>query len=160
MSEISIRSAAAGDEDVIVTLLRELAEFERLEHRFRLTREIVTRDLLCANPGLCCDLAFFEGQPAGVMTWYRTYSSFSASRGIYLEDFYVREALRKRGIGRGLLARLAKRALAEGALRIEWAVLTWNRPSIEFYENLRAERVDEWHIYRLMGDALEHLATS
>jgi GNAT superfamily N-acetyltransferase len=92
------------------------------------------------------------------MTWYPTYSSFAAARGISLEDFYVRPQLRGRGIGRSLVAGLAKRALALGAVKMEWAVLTWNKPSIAFYENLRAERVDDWHVYRLTGAALAELA--
>jgi len=160
MNEPAIRAARAGDEDVILTLLRELAGYERLEHRFRLTREIIARDFLCASPGLCCDLAFVEEEAAGIMTWYPTYSSFAAARGIHLEDFYVRDKLRRRGIGRKLLAHLAKRARDDGAARIEWAVLAWNEPSIRFYESLRAERVDEWHVYRLVGGALHDLASS
>lgn len=160
MSGLMIRDARAGDEDVIHDLLRELAEYERLESRFRLTPEIIAREFLCASPCLLCAIAFLDDAPAGLMTWYPTYSSFAAARGVYLEDFFVRPALRRRGIGRSLLAHLAKRALDQGAARIEWAVLTWNRPSIEFYESLSAERVDDWHIYRLVGTALTDLAKS
>ena len=160
MSEVPIRAARHGDEDAILALLRELAEYERLDHRFRLTREIVARDFLCESPRLCCELAFVEDAPAGLATWFWTYSSFAAARGLYLEDFYVRPDRRRRGIGRKLLARLARRALDEGAARIEWSVLTWNRPAIEFYESLHAERVDDWHIYRLAGEALAALAGS
>jgi GNAT superfamily N-acetyltransferase len=160
MSEPVIRPAGAGDEEIVCVLLRELAEYERLDHRFRLTPDIVRRDFLGASPRLDCALAFSGDQPAGVMTSYPTYSSFAAQRGIYLEDFYVRSAQRRQGIGRKLLAHLAKRALADGAARIEWSVLTWNEPSIRFYENLHAERVDEWHIYRLAGRALDELAAT
>lgn len=160
MSGLVTREARAGDEDVILGLLRELAEYERLESRFRLTREIIVRDVLCASPCLFCEIAFFDEAPAGIMTWYPTYASFAAVRGIHLEDFFVRTALRRRGIGRKLLAHLARRALDLGAARIEWAVLTWNRPAIEFYETLHAERVDDWHVYRLVGNALADLAKS
>ena len=158
MSDVRIREARMGDEQLICKLLRELAEYERLDHRFRLTPEIVGRDLLCASPGLCCELAFANVQPAGIMTWYPTYASFAAQRGIYVEDFYVRPALRRRGIGRTLLANLARRAVADGAAIIQWAVLAWNEPTIRFYESLHAQRVDEWHVYRLAGAALEELA--
>lgn len=158
MRGIEIRRAKTGDEAVIVDLLRELAEYERLSHKFCLTAAAVTRDFFGAAPRIVCDVAFVGGQPAGVMTWYSTYSSFGAARGIYLEDFYVRPAWRGRGIGRSLVADLARHALRDGALKIEWAVLTWNKPSIAFYENLRAERVDDWHVYRLAGDALAALA--
>jgi GNAT superfamily N-acetyltransferase len=160
MSRLVIREASAGDEGVILDLLRELAEYERLESRFRLTGEIIARDFLCAPPRLFCEIALLDEAPAGLMTWYPTYSSFAAARGIYLEDFYVRPFLRRRGIGRQLLAKLARRAIDENAIRIEWAVLVWNRPSIEFYETLRAERIDDWHIYRLCGSALVDLAKS
>jgi GNAT superfamily N-acetyltransferase len=160
MSDVLVRAARTGDEDAVLALLRELAAYERLEHRFRLTREAVQRDFLSDDPAVFCDVAFLEDAPAGVMTWYSTYSSFAGARGIYLEDFYVRSDVRRRGIGRSLLAHLAKRAAHDGAARIEWAVLTWNRPAIEFYGSVRAERVDDWHIYRLRGDALAALARS
>ncbi|HLY04223.1 MAG TPA: GNAT family N-acetyltransferase [Rhizomicrobium sp.] len=158
MSAIEIRGAKRGDETAIVDLLRELADYERLLHRFRLTPECVTRDFFGAAPAISCDLAFADSEPAGVMTWYRTYSSFAAARGIYLEDFYVRPASRRRGIGRALVVDLARRAVEEGCPKLEWSVLTWNKPSIAFYETLRAERVDDWHVYRLTGDALAVLA--
>lgn len=158
MSAIAIRRAKAGDEALIVELLRELAEYERLLPKFRLTPDTVVRDFFGDHASVMCDLALFDGAPAGIMTWYPTYSSFAAARGIYLEDFYVRADLRGRGIGRALIADLARRALQVGALKIEWAVLTWNKPSIAFYENLDAERVDDWHVYRLTGDALAALA--
>jgi GNAT superfamily N-acetyltransferase len=158
VSGIEIRGAQPGDETIIVDLLSELADYERLSEKFRLTREKVTCDFFGATPAMYCDLAFAVEQPAGIMTWYPTYSSFAAARGIFLEDFYVPAELRGQGIGRRLLAHLARRALDEGAAKIEWAVLTWNRPSIEFYESLHAERVDDWHVYRLVGDALAALA--
>jgi len=158
VNAIEIRRARAGDEIVVVGLLRELAEYERLSHKFHLTPDHVTRDFFGVAPELSCDLAFADREPAGIMTWYHTYSSFAAARGIYLEDFYVRPALRRRGIGRALVADLARRALEAGCPKLEWSVLTWNKPSIAFYETLRAERVDDWHIYRLVGDALAALA--
>lgn len=158
MSAAVIRAAGAGDEDTVVALLHELATYERLAHRFKLTKEVVARDMLGAAAAVRCDLAFLEDMPAGVMTWYFTYSSFAGARGIYLEDFYVRPGLRRRGIGRALLASLAGTAREAGAVRIEWSVLVWNRPAIDFYESVAAQRVDDWHIYRLTGDALAALA--
>jgi GNAT superfamily N-acetyltransferase len=158
VSAIDIRCARPGDEATIVELLRELADYERLSQKFRLTKEDVTRDFFGATPTVCCDLAFAGEEPAGVMTWYFTYSSFAAARGIYLEDFYVRPALRRRGIGRALVVDLARRAVEAGCPKLEWSVLTWNKPSIAFYETLHAVRVDDWHIYRLVGDTLAALA--
>jgi GNAT superfamily N-acetyltransferase len=160
LSAPTVRAARAGDEDAIVALLRDLAIYERLEHRFRLTRETAARDMLGATPAVRCALAFLDDAPAGVMTWYFIYSSFLGARGIYLEDFFIRPELRRRGAGRALLASLAKTAVESGAVRIEWAVLTWNRPAIDFYESVAAQCVDDWHIYRLTGEALHNLSCS
>ncbi len=160
MNGTVIRSAQTGDEDAVLGLLRELAVYERLECRFRLTPEIVAHDFFCTPPAVGCDLAFLEQQAAAIVTWYPTYSSFAGTRGIYVEDFYVRTDLRRRGIGRLLLGRLAKRAVETGATRIEWSVLKWNRPAIDFYEGVHAERVDDWHIYRLVGKALADIAAA
>jgi GNAT superfamily N-acetyltransferase len=160
MSAPLIRPARAGDEDAILSLLYELAIYERLEHQFRLTPETVARDFLREPPAVQCELAFLDLEPAGIMTWYPTYSSFAGTRGIYLEDFYIRSKLRQRGIGRALLASLARHAVENGANRIEWSVIKWNRPAIDFYENMRAERIDDWHIYRLAGKALADLAAT
>jgi GNAT superfamily N-acetyltransferase len=158
MNEVLIRPAQNGDDEAILGLLRELAVYERLEHRFRLTLECIARDFFCSPPAVGCDLAFFDAQPAGIVTWYPTYSSFAGSRNIYVEDFYVRADMRRHGVGRALLRNLAKRAVQSGVSRLEWSVLKWNQPAIAFYESVRAERVDDWHIYRLVGKALSELA--
>ncbi|MGH6889664.1 MAG: GNAT family N-acetyltransferase [Rhizomicrobium sp.] len=160
MSAPVVRAAREGDENAIVALLRDLAIYERLGPRFRLTEETVARDMLGEAPAIRCDLAYLEDSPAGIMTWYFTYSSFAGARGIYLEDFYVRPELRRSGIGRALMAHLAGTAAKHGAARIEWAVLTWNRPAMDFYESVRAQRVDDWHVYRLAGEALAQLASA
>jgi len=156
----SIRSATAGDEDLILALLRELAAYEKLTDRFHITKEIVVRDYLCERPPIACDLAFEGEAPVGIASWYWTYMSFAAARGIYLEDLFVRPAFRGRGYGKTLLAGLARRAVQAGAGRVEWSVLDWNKPSIDFYQGLRAKLLKDWLIYRLEGDALEDLAQS
>ena len=153
-----IRPAAPGDEEVILGLLRELAQYEKLTHIFQLTRELVARDILGPAKILHCDLAYSDGLPVGLATWYWTYTSFAAARGIYLEDLFVREIERGQGFGKALLAQLAKQARANGAVRVEWSVLTWNKPSIEFYESLGAKPVAGWFVYRLDGAALEKMA--
>ena len=156
----AIRAAQAGDEEPILVLLHELAVYEKLTDRFRITREVILRDYLCARPMIECDLAFEGDMPVGIATWYWTYASFAAARGIYLEDLFVRPQFRGRGIGKALLAGLARRALKGGAGRVEWSVLDWNKPSIDFYESLRARRSGGWVVYRLEGEALEDLADS
>ncbi len=130
------------------------AEYEKPTDKFRITREIVTRDYLSAQPLIQCEIALEADAPIGIATWYFTYSSFAAKRGIYLEDLFVRPAARGHGYGKALLAHLAARAREHGADRLDWAVLTWNASAIKFYESLGAKAVSDWHIYRLAGDAL------
>jgi GNAT superfamily N-acetyltransferase len=152
-----IRPARPGDAALILTLLHELAVYEKLTDRFHITEAVIARDYLCERPLLECDLAFEGDTPAGIATWYWTYASFAARRGIYLEDLFVRPQLRGRGYGKVLLANLARRARSG---HVDWAVLPWNKPSIDFYESLRAERNEGWLTYRLSGEPLEDLADS
>lgn len=156
--ELSIRRASAGDEEIIVSLLYELAQYEKLTDKFKITLDVVAHDYLGPSPVIHCELAFLGREPAGVMTWYPVYSSFAASRGIFLEDLFVRTSLRGRSVGKSLLVHLARRAQETGATHIDWFVLDWNRPSIEFYERLRAEPIKGWLSYRLSGPALAQLA--
>ena len=159
MSALSIRKARAGDEDVIHALLHGLAEYEKLLWRFHVTREDVVRDYLCDDPLIHCELAFEGAAPAGIATWFWTYAGFAAKRGLYIEDLFVFPAFRGRGYGKALLAHLAKIAAASGAIRIDWNVLDWNRPSIEFYESLGAKPQEGGLYYRLDGEALKKLGT-
>jgi len=155
----TLRTAKPGDEDVILSLLYELAVYEKLTFKFKITREIVARDLIGEDAPLKVTLLHEDGKPVGIATWYFTYGSFAASRGIYLEDLFVRPECRGRGYGKALIAHLAKEAAKAGALRIEWSVLDWNKPSIDFYESLGAERAQGWHIYGLSGEALAKLGS-
>jgi GNAT superfamily N-acetyltransferase len=156
--ELTIRRGRAGDEDAILGLLYELAQYEKLTDKFRLTREIVTSDFLGPSPSCCSALAFLGEEAVGVITWFPTYASFSAVRQIHLEDLYLQPQRRGKGHGKKMFAWLAKHALASGAAGISWFVLDWNKPSIAFYDSLRAEPATGWLSYRLTGDALEDLA--
>jgi GNAT superfamily N-acetyltransferase len=157
MTDFHIRRAQAGEESVILALLRDLADYEKLLHRFQITDAVIRRDYLCEHPLLNCDLAFADAKPVGLATWYWTYASFAATRGIYLEDLFVRPEYRGKGYGKMLLAHLAKTAVDAGASRVEWQVLPWNEPSIEFYELLGAERLNDWYVYRLTDAPLKKL---
>lgn len=152
MKDFSIRAALASDSHVIVSLLRELADYEKLLDRFSLTEEQVGRDML----GQAChtDLAFAQEEAVGIATWFWTYNSFRPARALYVEDLYVRPDFRGRGLGRQLLATLAARAHAAGGY-LQWQVLDWNAPSIEFYKSLGAVLMPEWVNCRLQGAALE-----
>jgi len=158
LSGTEIRPARAGDETLVLDLLRELAIYEKIEDKFHLTAALIARDFIGDDPVCGCELAFVDGKPAGVMTWYRTYASFAASRGIFLEDIFVRPEFRGKGLGKAFFRHLAARAKKEGATHIQWHVLDWNTPSIAFYEGLGATHIKEWLRYDLRGDALTRLA--
>jgi GNAT superfamily N-acetyltransferase len=155
---LAIRDARAGDEAAIVDCLRDFAEFEKLSHTFRLTPAIVARDFMGAHRRVQCDLAEWDGAIAGLMIWFRTYATFPAKPLLFLEDIYVRPEFRRRGIGRAFFRHLAQIARAEGAARIDWVVLDWNKPAIEFYESIGAPIVKDWRVCNVHGDALERLA--
>jgi GNAT superfamily N-acetyltransferase len=158
VSDFLIRAGRKGDEEAIYLLLYDLAAYEKLLDRFKITRDVIARDYLSEHPLCHVDVAFEGDKPVGVMSWYWIYTSFAAARGIYLEDLFVRPEFRGKGYGKKLLAHLAKRAVEAKASRVEWAVLDWNKPSIEFYELLGARRHDGWFTYRLTDDALASLA--
>jgi len=155
MSDFVIRAATVSDAPAIVSLLKELAGFEKLLDHFTLNEEQAVRDMFGA--ACHCELAFFESEPVGIATWFWTYKSFRAVKGLYLEDLYVKPAYRGRGLGRQFLARLAEKARAAHGL-MEWRVLDWNKPAIAFYEGLGARLVPEWVDCRLEGAALERLS--
>ena len=155
MRDFSLRPATPDDAPAILALLRELADYEELRPVFHLTEEAVRRDMMGA--ACRCELAFADDDPVGLASWYWTYKSFRAARGLYVEDLYVRPDFRGRGLGRRLLARLAGEALAVGGF-LEWQVLTWNAPSIAFYESLGARKMTDWLGCRLEGGALQELA--
>ena len=155
MQDFSIRAAIAADSRLIVSLLRELAEYEKLLDRFFLTEEQVRRDMLGA--ACHCDLAFVGGEAIGLVSWYWIYKSFGARRGLFIEDLYVRPQFRAKGFGKALLVYLAAKARDAGGF-LEWQVLDWNTPSIDFYKSLGARQVEQWLNYRLEGEKLEGLS--
>jgi GNAT superfamily N-acetyltransferase len=160
MGDTTIRAIAKGDEALVVALLRELADYEKLLDRFRITPAVVARDYLCDRPLLNCELAFADGAAAGIATWHWSYGSFAAARKIYLADLFVRPEFRGRQIGKALIGHLAKLAVAHGGIAVEWEVLDWNRPSIGFYDGLGATPISGWIGYSLAGEALTRLAKS
>ncbi len=158
MPPLAIRAACPSDAALIFSLVRELADYEKLSHEVAAGEAGIAAALFGENPRVFCDIAEWDGEACGFALWFATYSTFRGAHGLYLEDLFVRPAMRGRGIGKALLARLAKRACEEGCARLEWAVLGWNAPSIAFYETLGAAPLDDWRLYRLSGEALERLA--
>ena len=154
---IAIRAAAPGDAAVVLGFIRELAEYEQLAHEVEATEASVEAALFCTQPTVFCDLAEWDGEAVGFALWFLNFSSFRGRNGIYLEDIFVRPGHRGHGVGKALLRHLARRCVARGWTRLEWAVLDWNAPSIEFYLAQGAERMADWTICRLSGDALRRL---
>jgi GNAT superfamily N-acetyltransferase len=154
---LKLRPAHPGDAPLILALVRELAEYERLAHEVEATEAEMAAALFGPHPKVFCDIAEWDGSPAGFALWFYNFSTFRGRHGIYLEDLYVRPEQRGRGIGKALIANLARRCVAEGLARLEWAVLDWNAPSIAFYRSLGAGAQDDWTVYRLTGEALQAL---
>ncbi len=157
---MSVRIAPAVENDVPIILgfIRKLAEYEKLSHLVVATEEKIREHVFGANPVAEVLLAYWDKEPVGFALYFRNFSTFLGQTGIYLEDLFVDPARRGKGIGKALLARLAKIALERGYGRLEWAVLDWNKPSIDFYRSLGAVALDEWTGYRLTGEALDRLA--
>ncbi len=157
-SSLRIRSAGPGDGAQVLQFIRELAEYERLADDVVATEEAIERTLFGSSPAAEVLIAEWEGQAAGFALFFSTYSTFLAKGGIWLEDLFVRPAVRGRGIGRVLLSHLAALAVKRDCGRLEWAVLDWNKPAIGFYKRLGAEAQDQWTTWRLVGERLNDLA--
>ena len=142
----------------MLSLVRELAEYEKLLHEVDATEKMLADALFGENPRLFCDIAEWNGDVAGFAVWFINFSTFSGRSGIYLEDLFVRPALRGNGIGKALLSHLAKECVANNWSRLQWSVLDWNEPSIAFYKSLGAVMMDEWTICKVAGPALTALA--
>ena len=154
---LSIRKAEPNDTALVFDFIQGLAEYERLAHEVDATQEQIAAELFGPRPRVFCDIAEWDGAPAGFALWFYNFSTFRGRRGIYLEDLFVRPEHRGRGIGKGLLANLARRCANEGLARLEWAVLDWNTPSIAFYESLGAKPNSDWIVYRLTDGPLAAL---
>jgi GNAT superfamily N-acetyltransferase len=153
-----IRRARPDEAGVVLSLVRELAEYEKLLHEVEATEAMIADALFGDHPRLFCDIAEWNGEVAGFAVWFINFSTFSGRSGIYLEDLFVRPALRGQGIGKALLSHLAKECVTNGWSRLQWSVLDWNTPSIEFYKSLGADMLDEWTICKVAGPALSALA--
>jgi GNAT superfamily N-acetyltransferase len=155
---LTIRPVRPGEAGLVVKLVRELATYEKLLHEVDATEELIDRELFGPNPRAFCDIAEWDGEPVGLAVWFYCFSTFRGRCGIYLEDLYVREQMRGKGIGKALLAGLATRCVNEGLARLDWSVLDWNTPSIEFYKAMGAELKEDWTTCRVSDGALQKLA--
>ena len=155
-----IRNAVPEDAALVLQLIRELADFEKLLHEVEAREEDIRRDLFGPHPKVFAELAFWDRAPVGFSLWFYTYSTFQGRHGIWLEDLYVKPEARGRGIGKALIRDLARRCITEQLGRLEWWVLDWNESAIGFYKGLGGTMMDEWTKVRLTGDALKKLGTA
>lgn len=155
-----LRSATGADLDTIIELIHALAEYEREPDAVRLDREELREHLFGTRPYAEVILAETDsGASAGFALFFHNFSTWEGKPGIYLEDLFVRPEYRGQGYGKALLSKLAALAVERGCARLEWAVLDWNEPSIQFYRALGAVPMDEWTTYRVTGSALSALAS-
>jgi GNAT superfamily N-acetyltransferase len=153
-----VRPATPTDLPLIAALIRELAEYEKLSHEVRFDEAVLGEQLFGPRPYAEVLIAEAGGEPQGFALFFHNFSTFEGRPGIYLEDLFVRPAARGAGLGKALMAAVAKLAVERGCARFEWWVLDWNAPSIAFYEKLGAKPMDEWTVMRLEGDALRRTA--
>jgi GNAT superfamily N-acetyltransferase len=154
---LHIRDAEPGDVELIFALIVELAEYERAVDRVTGNPELLAESLFGADRVAEAVIAELDGQPVGFALWFRTFSTWLCRPGLWLEDLYVSPRHRRGGVGRALLAHVARVAVEGGYGRVEWSALHWNEPALQFYEALGAERLHEWFVHRLDGEALERL---
>src|SRR5258707_9449563 len=155
---LTIRRARPGEAGLVLSFVRKLAVYEKLFQEVEATEAMIEVALFGSNPRLFCEIAEWNGEPAGFAVWFINFSTFSGRSGIYLEDLFVRPAQRGKGIGKALLVHLAKACVANGWSRLQWSVLDWNAPSIEFYKSLGAVLMEEWTLCQVNGPALAALA--
>lgn len=155
---LRIRPAEHSDVELIFSLILALAEYERANGRVVGTQALLAAALFGDDPVAESVIAEVAGEPIGFALWFRTFSTWLCLPGIWLEDLYVVPAHRRAGVGRALLAHVARVAIDRDYGRVEWSALDWNTPALEFYAGLGAERLEEWHVHRLEGVALARVA--
>jgi GNAT superfamily N-acetyltransferase len=156
----NFRIERTGPQDIplILSLIKELAEYERLSESVTATEELLREALFGEHPRAEAVLGYYEDAPVSFALFFHNFSTFIGRPGLYLEDLYVRPAMRGRGLGRAMLVYLAQVARERRCGRMEWAVLDWNEPAIKFYKSLGAVPMDDWTVFRLTGEALDKLA--
>jgi GNAT superfamily N-acetyltransferase len=155
--QIRIARAEESQIPLILSFIRKLAEYERLSHKVVVDEAQLRKSLFGPHPAAEVAIAYLDEQPAGFAVYLHNFSTFAGRPGLYLEDLFVEPQLRGKGIGKSLLAYLARLAEERGCARVDWAVLDWNEPAKRFYRKLGAEPMDDWTIYRLSGAGLKNL---
>ncbi|MBX3378088.1 MAG: GNAT family N-acetyltransferase [Phycisphaeraceae bacterium] len=156
--DMTIRPAAPADVPLILSLIRELAEYERDPGAVVATPELLREHLFGPTPRAHCVIGELDGRPEGFALYFFNFSTWMGRPGLYLEDLFVRPECRGRGLGKALFLHLARLAHGMGCGRMEWSVLDWNTPAIEFYRSMGAISMDEWTVFRLTRESLAKLA--
>lgn len=158
VNDFKIVNATEENVALILSFIRDLAEYERLSEKVSATEDVLREQLFGARPSAEAIIGYDKDEPVSFAVFFHNFSTFVGRRGLYLEDLFVKPESRGKGIGRAMLAYLAKLAQERQCGRLEWAVLNWNEPAIKFYRNLGATPMDDWTTFRLSGDELERLA--
>lgn len=159
-ASFKIRAAAAGDAALLLTMIHELAEYEKLGVEVTATEETLREALFSERRAAEAMIGEYDGAPAAYMIFFHNFSTFSGRAGMYLEDVFIRPAYRGKGLGRRMMEQLARTAAERGCAHLEWLVLDWNEPAIGFYKSLGARAMEDWKVFRLTGSALAELAGS
>ena len=154
---MKIRPAKREEVGDVLQLIQDLATYEKAQDQVEASKDDLLNTIFAKEPRVFCDLVEVDGQIAGMAIWFLNYSTWQAKHGIYLEDLYIKPEFRARGYGKALLKHLAQICDREGYGRLQWWVLDWNSPAIEFYKSFGAEAMDEWTVYRTSGQALKDL---
>ena len=154
---MKIRPAKREEVGEVLQLIQDLATYEKAPEQVEASKDDLLNTIFAKEPRVFCDLVEVDGQIAGMAIWFLNYSTWQAKHGIYLEDLYIKPEFRAKGYGKALLKHLAQICDKEGYGRLQWWVLDWNSPAIEFYRSFGAEAMDEWTVYRTSGQALKDL---
>ncbi|MEW5799466.1 MAG: GNAT family N-acetyltransferase [Bacteroidota bacterium] len=160
IGELDILPATINDVPLVLEFIKALAEYERLPHEVVATEELLKQTLFGDRKVAEVVIGYYEQTPVGFALYFHNFSTFLGRPGIYLEDLFVKPEYRGKGFGKALLVYLAKLTKERNCGRLEWSVLDWNEPSINFYKNLGAKPLDDWTMYRVAGRALDQLAES
>jgi GNAT superfamily N-acetyltransferase len=158
IADFTIKPATKKDVPVILAFIRKLADYERLSHEVVATEELLQRTIFGQRRTAEVAIGYFRNEPVGFVLFFHNFSTFLGRPGIYIEDLFVDESFRRRGFGGALLAHIAKLAAVRDCGRLEWSVLDWNEPAINFYQKLGAVPMKEWTVFRVTGDNLQRLA--
>ncbi len=157
--KIEIKPATESDVPLILSLIKDLAAYEKLSHEVVATESILSESLFGKKPYAEVVIGYYDSIPAGYVLFFHNFSTFTGRPGIYIEDIFVKEAYRGKGIGKALFLYVAELAKNRNCKRLEYSVLTWNAPALNFYDRFGAEMMDDWRLFRITADRIDTLVS-